>query len=415
MYRPQQLPESLGAVLDEVRSWESSPIPHTAQERADLLAGLRQLADATEAVFTKTLARFDANGDGETLHAAANTTSWLRGALHLAPADASRRVSVARHMGQHLSTAIGELVAGRVTFDQVQAIDKAVSQVPEEARDSAVELLTDLATRVDAAQVRVAGRHLRNTLDPDGALAEANKQFERRYLHLSPLLDGMTAVDGLLDPEAATTLSTALAPFLMPAGSTDDRTAAQRRADGLVEVAQAAMDTGELPQLSGAPAQVQVLVPYATLAADGTDPAQLPEAPGGTAFLTPPSVDRLICDGQIGRVILNGDSVPIDMGRYQRLFTPQQRRALAIRDGGCRFPDCNRPPRYTDAHHIVAWTDDGPTDLSNGILLCRYHHRVIHDNNEWRIRCLDPDFGANGPLVFDGPQQKSLPSTPRGP
>jgi hypothetical protein len=113
-------------------------------------------------------------------------------------------------------------------------------------------------------------------------------------------------------------------------------------------------------------------------------------------------------------VLLNAESIPIDMGRAQRLFTPTQRRALNIRDGGCRFPDCNRPARYTDAHHIVSWTQGGTTDLPNALLLCRHHHRIIH-GPDWRIRVHDPDTGGNGQVWFEGPDRQSLPSLPRGP
>jgi hypothetical protein len=269
------------------------------------LAGIRQVVDAAEAAFTSTLATFDTHGDGESLHAAGSTAAWLQGALHLAPGDASCRVHIARSTGTHLGEPMEALAAGRVTFDQVRAIDRAMRRLAQETQPSAVELLTELATRVDAGQVRVAGRHLQHTVNPDGALAEADKQFERRYLHLSPLLDGMTAIDGLLDAEAATTLSTSLAPFLVPAGRHDERSAAQRRADGLVEVARAAMDSGALPELSGQPAQVQVLVPLATLTNTLADklttngfpePASLPESPGGTSFLTAPTLERISCD-----------------------------------------------------------------------------------------------------------------------
>ncbi|MEO8330541.1 MAG: DUF222 domain-containing protein [Candidatus Nanopelagicales bacterium] len=414
MYRPQQLPEVVAAVTNQVRSWADEPVAPSPQERADLLVGLRQLIDAAEAAFTTTLATFDSHGDGETLHASGSTSAWLRGALHLAPADASSRVLVARGAREHLQRPLTELSAGRVTFDQVRAIDTAVRRLPDDAKESAAELLTDLATRVDASQVRVAGRHLQHTLNPDGALAEANQQFERRFLHLSPLMDGMTVIDGLLDSEAATTLSTALAPFMVPVGPGDDRSPSQRRADGLVEVANAAMQSGKLPQLSGCPAQVQVLVPFGTLTGAGQEPAWLPESPNGSGWLTPPVSQRLLCDAQVGRVLLSPEGVPLDLGRYQRLFTPHQRRALAIRDGGCRFPDCTRPARYTDAHHVVSWTEGGPTDLPNALLLCRYHHRVVH-HGKWTIRALNPEQGANARLHFSGPRERILSSDPRGP
>jgi hypothetical protein len=76
----------------------------------------------------------------------------------------------------------------------------------------------------------------------------------------------------------------------------------------------------------------------------------------------------------------------LNVGREQRLFTARQRIGLAVRDGGCRFPGCRKPPSWTEAHHIDHWArDQGRTDIARGILLCRYHHMLIH-NNSWEIK-----------------------------
>ncbi|HVQ87236.1 MAG TPA: DUF222 domain-containing protein, partial [Actinomycetes bacterium] len=293
-----------------------------------MLAGLRELIDTAEAAFTHTLAAFDANGDGETLHAAASTQSWLRGALRLAPGDASERVRIARGSRDHLATPLHALAEGAVTYDQVRAIEKGARVVPDEQRQEAVTLLTNLAQQADVSAVRVAGQRLRYVTDPDGALKEADKQFEHRYLNLSPLLDGMTAVDGILDAESATMLNTALAPFLVPAGPTDTRTAGQRRADGLVDLAHAAADHTLLPEIAGQRPHLEILCPLNTLTRTDTDhdqpapatspqpPAVLPgyqpprlgNAPSG-ALITSTAVRRIACDADLTRVGLNSESV----------------------------------------------------------------------------------------------------------
>ena len=362
-------------MLSQVRSWTTPDgMARSAPERAEWLAGLRQLIDAAEAVFTQELATFDARGDGETLHAAGSTASWLRGALRMAPGDATGRVQIARGTRHLLAEPVQQLADGQVTFDQVRAIERATRHLPDPVKPDAVTMLTELATQADVAAVRTAGQRLRHVIDPDGALADADKQFDRRYLHLSPLLDGMTAVDGLLDPEATTVLTTALAPFLVPTSPDDHRTTAQRRADGLTELATTALNTDQLPHLGGGPTQLQVLIPYNTLLTTtptntGTgatnEPAQLPEHPTGPHYLTPPVLDRLVCDAAVARILLGPDNLPMELGRSHRLFTPHQRKALALRDGGCHFPHCNRPARYTDAHHIHPWQHGGTTDLTN--------------------------------------------------
>lgn len=411
------LPVELGGVLEHVRSWsrpERAPAAG-ALERVAWVRGLRQLVDAAEAAFAFALAEVDAHGDVAVLDGARSTQSWLRGALRLAPGDAGERVRIARGSRGLLAHPVTALAAGDLVYDQVRAVERSVVVLPPDVQQPAVDLLTELARQADTTAVRVAGRRLRHAVDPDGALSEAHAQFERRYLSLSPLLDGMTVVDGLLDPESATVLSTALAPFLVPAGSDDTRTTSQRRADGLVELAQAAVAAGGLPVLAGATAEVQVLVAAESLGGVvGASPALLPEAPGGPGLLLPESVTRIACGARLTRLVLGADSVPLDLGRSQRLFSPAQRRALALRDAGCRFPGCGRPVRYTDAHHLDEWDDGGPTDLCNGCLLCRFHHRLVHEGG-WRTEVADPLRGADGRVWFIGPQGQRLASDPPGP
>lgn len=436
MYEPETLPDALTSVLEEVRAWFTAPTPGSAEERASWLAGLRQLVDATEARFTQVLAAFDATGDGETLHAACSTSSWLQGALHLSGCDAASRVHVARNARDELATPLASMAEGRMTYEHVRSIQRCLRPLPPNTHAEATVLLTDLAERVDPGRVRAAGRALREVIDPDGSLSEADTQFERRYLHLSPLLDGMTSIEGLLDAEAATTLSTALAPFLVPTGADDDRSAAQRRADGLVDVANTAMRSGELPELSGAPAQLQVLIPWEKIAPlepkdvtastdameitppnplTGAGLPRLPEHPGGTAILPRVSSERLACDGSVARVLLDPDSLPLELGRSRRLFSNVQRRALALRDAdGCRFPDCNRPARYTDAHHVVAWADGGASDLDNALLVCRFHHRKVHEGG-WTVSVEEASTGTNGRVWMISPDGRRIPSDPRGP
>jgi hypothetical protein len=89
-------------------------------------------------------------------------------------------------------------------------------------------------------------------------------------------------------------------------------------------------------------------------------------------------VERMLCDCTISRVVTGPDGLPLEVGRSQRTPSPAQRRALHTRDGGCRFPGCQRPPGWTDAHHVVHWKDGGRTDLDNLVSLCDHHHHVVH-------------------------------------
>ncbi len=102
--------------------------------------------------------------------------------------------------------------------------------------------------------------------------------------------------------------------------------------------------------------------------------------------VSPAMVRLLACDARILPLVLGGAGQVLDAGRSRRLVTGPLRRALVVRDGGCTFPGCDRPPRWCDAHHITPWSEGGATALDNLALLCGFHHRAIHDDNGWRIR-----------------------------
>jgi hypothetical protein len=118
----------------------------------------------------------------------------------------------------------------------------------------------------------------------------------------------------------------------------------------------------------------------------------------------------MACDARVLPAVLGGDGQVLDLGRSRRLFTGPIRRALILRDRGCAFPGCDRPPRWTEAHHLVGWAEGGETSLANACLVCRYHHRVLH-NGGWQAR-----LGADGrpefvpPAILD-PQRRPRRNT----
>lgn len=103
---------------------------------------------------------------------------------------------------------------------------------------------------------------------------------------------------------------------------------------------------------------------------------------------------RLACDLGVMPMVVNGAALPLHLGRTARLFNRAQRRALAHRDGGCAFPGCDRPPGWCEAHHAGdPWCTGGQTNLDEGVLLCAFHHRLVH-TTEWEVRIVDqvPEF-----------------------
>lgn len=89
-------------------------------------------------------------------------------------------------------------------------------------------------------------------------------------------------------------------------------------------------------------------------------------------------VERLLCDSTITRVVTGPDSLPIDVGRARRTVPTATRQALIVRDGGCRFGSCRKPPGWCDAHHVTHWQHGGRTDLDDLVFLCDQHHHVVH-------------------------------------
>jgi hypothetical protein len=104
----------------------------------------------------------------------------------------------------------------------------------------------------------------------------------------------------------------------------------------------------------------------------------------------------------------------VNVGRVQRLFTERQRTGMAVRDGGCRFPGCDRPPSWCEAHHIDQWQrDNGKTNVADGVLLCRRHHLLLH-NNHWQISRTGGAYWLRPPRSID-PAQELLPMPRRSP
>jgi Domain of unknown function (DUF222)/HNH endonuclease len=324
----------------------------------------------------------------------------------MSAAAAHQRVRVARQSRTTLAEPLAGVGRGTMTVEHLHVIERATRHVPESESDLAVGLLSQLAEVATVEDVRVAGRRLREVVDPDGVVLDLERQFDRRHLTISPLLDGMSSIDGILDTEGAALLAMALEPFLTPRGPEDSRTAAQRRADGLLQIVQSAADCAALPVSGGERPQLRLVV-------DGRAPT-ITQSGWPGHWLPETALRRVICDVAVSRLMLDDQGTVVDLGRERRLFSTGQRRVLALRDGGCRWPGCTRPPAHTDAHHVRAWIDGGASDIDNAVLLCRYHHRLVHEGG-WRIAIVEAHRGSNGELTISGPRGQALTSRPRAP
>jgi hypothetical protein len=191
----------------------------------------------------------------------------------------------------------------------------------------------------------------------------------------------------------------------------ETRSAEQIFADGFVQIFHNGLSADPTVVPGASRAAVRVIV-EAEVLEKGSGSALLEET------LSPISYAKLgeyLCEGGTVDVIFGTDG-SMNVGRTQRLFTARQRTALGVRDGGCRFPGCNKPPSWSEAHHVDEWfKHNGATDLANGILLCRYHHMLMHDDGEWSVnRDDDGGFWLKPPRARD-PQQALIAMPSKNP
>jgi len=213
-------------------------------------------------------------------------------------------------------------------------------------------------------------------LDPEGAaIVEAaidRLSRPRPELFSDPDVGAHPVLGLNPDPDARPALGLG-GPAGAGAVDVDPRTAATRRADALLEIIGRGVAAPE--GVTRSPRTTLVITMSLDALKDDLRGVGLLDT---DAALSPGAVRRLACEAGIVPLVLGGPSEVLDLGYTQRLFSPAQRRALAVRDGGCTYPGCTVPPMWCEAHHVTHWLHGGPTDLCNGALLCGRHHTVVH-------------------------------------
>lgn len=240
-------------------------------------------------------------------------------------------------------------------------------------------------TRLGAHIPTVVAPEIGEARDREVLEREERRARARRELFLTSDGHGTVRLRGRLTEEAAAMFRAALDPLAAPlprtADGPDPRCAAQRRADALEELSRRALETAG-PAADGTSrtsAHVFVTIPLRTLT-DGLGVATLPDG----APLSAAAARRMACAADIIPAVLGAESAVLDVGRAHCLFTGGRRRALILRDRGCAFHGCDRPPQWCDGHHILGFAQGGNTALGNGVLLCGFHHHVVHHDG-WEI------------------------------
>jgi hypothetical protein len=312
------------------------------------------------------------------------------------------------------------VAAGRLSASAAQAIANGLAgaAVTVDELGAAAAQLCDEAQSLDPDRLFLRARELRDELDEAGIADREAMLRERRSLTYFSRADGSSRIIWEMDPETAAQVGDirdrATSPrlggprFDSPEATRiidDPRSTEQLASDVFLHLLRAGADADPSQLLgSGAPA-VRVLVAGTAL----EKRAGHGRIEGQHDPVSIETVERLACGGATIDIRFDSTGQPLDVGREQRLYTRQQRIALAARDGGCRWPGCERPPSWTEAHHINHWArDGGRTDVADGVLLCRHHHLLVH-NNHWEIerdgsalRLIPPEKGRD-PIAMRDP------------
>ncbi|MXW44412.1 MAG: DUF222 domain-containing protein [Gammaproteobacteria bacterium] len=384
--------------------------------------------NAATAHFLALVAEFDRR-EGWAQHGMASCAQWLNWQCGIGAVAAREKVRTARALEAlpKIQAAFGE---GRLSYSKVRALTRVAEAETEDT-------LLHIALNGTAAHVErtVRGfRRVKRDLERD----EAEAMHERRYLDWRQDSDGSVRIEARLTPEVGELLRKALEaahaqldqrggdadtsdavpasvsaetsrtrPALPPcwtatpenvSAETPPRSAGQRRVDALEHIVQRFLAGAGSRSTAGAH-EVVVHIAHDAL-------CDVPESSGAEFDngrpLAVETTRRLGCDGALVGVVEGAKGEPLAVGRRTRAVPPAIRRALRVRDGGCRFPGCDRS-RYVHAHHIKHWADGGETALDNLVTLCSFHHRLVHEGG----------YGVHvdgGEIKFTRPDGRVIPA-----
>jgi hypothetical protein len=426
-------------------------LPAAQPGRTGLATGLRVRALLTlrrrlDAHLLAELDSFDTQG-GATAYGFPTTQSWLRAYGNLDHGIAASMVASAR-LARRLPTLGDVLATGGIGVEHLAAITRSTRHIPEDVVAEHEATLGNLAPHARPSDLARAGQKITDVYQHDTLHSDPDYLGEARRLSLAQTIDGIWSLDGQLTPEDGAKLAAALEPLTRKRGPEDERTAPQRRADALGDLVDIALRCGQLPQAGGDRTRLTLLVHIteqalaaraaATAGSDpqdsggqaalsdiagavtGTGPGELfagsrlaaafgdggnaRQLLGSHAAISPEALQRIGCDADVNIAHLDPTGEILHLGRSTRFASTGQVRALTVRDQGCVFPGCDKPPARCQAHHLRFWFPDGPTDLPNLALVCAFHHWLIHDRH-WQLERIPA-----GPAAPTGGWQATSPT-----
>ena len=332
----------------------------------DELVRERREIDALEANWLAKVADYTSSGQWQG-DGYLNAASALRDRCHMTPANARASVRLARKLG-HLPAIAAAFRSGEISRGHASVVAGAYTQERAAELDGIEGILAE------------AARHV----NPDDLSRASDEAIHaRRRLHSSLTMGGVVG-KWFLDPEGGETVHTALdAQIETDKLPGDTRTPAQRRADAFVEICRRSLASDAHPESAstrrrGLP-HISAVVDIR--AYESTHPDLVADIRAEAAHvgrLSQATIERLMCECEITRTIMDGPTEIIDVGRATRTPSAKLWKALIVRDRHCQAFGCKQPPRFCQPHHIVHWTKNGPTNLDNLKLLCWHHHRQEH-------------------------------------
>src|SRR5258706_7673909 len=308
-----------------------------------------------------------------------SAASWIARTCGMSITSAADRLWVGKRRDSRPRGAAA-LGSGEISYQPTSGLCHRREQLGEKAKLFDEDQMPQYAREWSVFHLRKLCTAARHEADPDGFFNDAEENFTRRRFHVSEMSDGLYLVDGVLDPVGGAAFKTAVDALAKPKGPDDERTAKQRRADAVGELALHAMDQGTLPRRHSVKPHINLTLTLEGLKGElGVPPAELElSLPISTR-----TAERIVCDCTMSRVLL-ADSMVIHVGRATRTVSAPTMRALRVRDKGCRFPGCDRQVNWSNPHHIKFWARGGPSNLPNLVLLCHYHHRLVHEG-DWQV------------------------------
>ena len=380
----------MGEQAEVVEAGDVTPLEYLEREICELAA---HIAAAT-CRWLLLLAEFDRR-EGWAGWGVRSCAHWLNWRCGISEVTAREQVRVAHRLAE-LPRVRDAFAGGELSYSKVRALVRVATPATEGE-------LVELARHATASHLEQMARAYRTVQGP-GAVEEANRRHERRYLRWCWDDDGSLVVVARLSPEDGAVVVQAFDAThdVLDAANRDSAESSRpTAADALVAMAETVLEHGPAAREGGERYQAVVVVDAATLAADAPGACHVDDGPA----LAPEGARRLTCDAGVVVASLGDGGEPLNIGRRTRTIPPAIRRSLKLRDGHCAFPGCTQR-RFVDGHHVRHWSQGGETSLPNLVLLCRAHHRCVHEGGYGVRR------DGERPFVFTRPDGAVIPRAP---